>query len=358
MTPIFRTLTSLQELRAIAPAWQQLWQASSSPTPFSSPDWIFTWIDHYWEPSWSLQARTAHLEDELVALLPVYVNKPAAKSGLSVIFPLGQGEHEAIEVASEYLDIVSSPSCPPIVLDDFASWLQNLSADAISWRASTGDSNIVALAKEHGLRLEQSGRRYQIDTSSWQPSAASGRAKTVLDRQLARLEKLGARFEWGSPDTQSSLWEALRTMHQRRWRDAGQPGALASTQFNDFHRDYRDRHPNSTFFSMLSLDDRPIALNYYLANDQTIFFYQSGWDLGHSKYSPGTALHFWSIENCDRQYYDFMMGGIHNSYKKEFGIDGAPMYTINHPIRGGRILGSKVAAKLKRIRGKLLQGTQ
>jgi len=79
----------------------------------------------------------------------------------------------------------------------------------------------------------------------------------------------------------------------------------------------------------------------------TLHFYQSGWDeTKYSKLSPGFALHLWSIENSSEDKYDFMLGGINDSYKTKFRTSKDPLYSIEINSKPIKSLFLKVLQKL------------
>ena len=64
------------------------------------------------------------------------------------------------------------------------------------------------------------------------------------------------------------------------------------------------------------------AINYYYKANNTLYFYQCGWNIDeYANFSPGFALHVWSIQNSPCMQYDFMMGKKNNSYKNKFGCN-------------------------------------
>ena len=95
--------------------------------------------------------------------------------------------------------------------------------------------------------------------------------------------------------------------------------------------------------------DQPVAINYYLLGDDTLYFYQSGWNLDYAELSPGFALHLWSMQNTDQKYYDFMLGSVENSYKKIFKCEEREMTNIEVLRRPATVILAKVWGKLQRV---------
>ena len=101
--------------------------------------------------------------------------------------------------------------------------------------------------------------------------------------------------------------------------------------------------------SCLEVDGTPVAINYYFIGQDTLYFYQSGWDLNFSKISPGLALHLWSIIDCEYRYYDFMLGDDKDSYKKRFGCSEIPMVNIQLRRNWHKIFLSKMIMRLRAL---------
>ncbi|MEM6484918.1 MAG: GNAT family N-acetyltransferase [Pseudomonadota bacterium] len=172
----------------------------------------------------------------------------------------------------------------------------------------------------------RSGYRYRLRIDDAErPFGLSSKTRSSLRRKRRKIEAL-QRFEvrW-SIDEETSMqnFRTLVNLHSQRWNTVGKPGAFATQQFTDFHRDLvlellsRDR---LILFS-LWIGGSPIAAHYCLCEADTAFFYQSGVDIQQfSDLSPGNVCHLLAIEESSRRglrYYDFMAGG-ENSYKNRF----------------------------------------
>lgn len=44
-------------------------------------------------------------------------------------------------------------------------------------------------------------------------------------------------------------------------------------------------------------------------------------------------MHIWSIENSDKNNYDFMMGQVDDSYKSKFNCEKYPLYDVNFQFK-------------------------
>ena len=157
-------------------------------------------------------------------------------------------------------------------------------------------------------------------------------------------------MRWLPYNELDNLWPTLIAFHQDRWQKKGDFGAFSSDVFNLFHQSLIENHSSSVAASAIFVNSRPIAINYYLVSEDTYHFYQSGWDeQNHTKLSPGLFLHYWSILNCPNKYYDFMMGGVNNSYKAKFNADVRAMLSIIVVKSPVKLFFSKAFNKLTRL---------
>ena len=159
------------------------------------------------------------------------------------------------------------------------------------------------------------------------------------------LSQRDARFYWLEEAEFDKHWEIMKSFHQKRWNQKNKQGAFGNRDFSMFHSKFRKHH--KVRMSVLELDGEPIAINYYLFDLTTLYFYQSGWDSNSSNLSPGFSLHMWSIDSCTESTYDFMMGANDKSYKKQYGCNRIEkMYRVsgykNKLLRTVSLFGSKI----------------
>ena len=154
-------------------------------------------------------------------------------------------------------------------------------------------------------------------------------------------------MRWLTAEEYNNAWELLKSYHQSRWQNKGKTGAFAASEFNNFHKTLREQDSSMVAMSAVFIGEQPIAIHYYLVSEDTVHFYQSGWDeQNFAKLSPGLFLHYWSITNCPKNHYDFMMGGLNNSYKAKFNADARAMLSISVVKKPAKLFFSKVFNKI------------
>ena len=196
--------------------------------------------------------------------------------------------------------------------------MQQITFDRVVFNNVLASSNwlkVLPLLKNASSKI--TGKRYLINDNNNYLSTFSKNNRTKWNRCSNKLQHLGATFSWVSQENYQEYWQQLIELHQNRWTQKGNLGAFCHPDFTHFHREFQ-KYKN-TKMSVLTINDETVAINYYLTDHNTLYFYQSGWDENkHSQLSPGFALHIWSIINSPVARYDFMAGELTNSYKSKF----------------------------------------
>lgn len=304
---------------------------------FGSFNWITHWSNTFKLPAGNLELYTIYSKNKLVAIAPFYIHQSENLFQLKTLYPLGQGEDEKSEVASEYNDIYILEGYEESVIKLLANKLKELNIDQIKWRATLKSSHINRLLKvAFDYQAPVTHARYLIETPTWSLNNLSKNTRSRYKRSINQFKNLEASFKWVEQDEYEHFSQILAQFHQSRWSSKGKKGAFSEHDFIEFHKNYRCANPSNIRISAIMVNEEPIAINYYLADKSTLYFYQCGWDeTNYANLSPGFALHIWSIEHCKLTYYDFMMGGLNDSYKAKFGCQAIPM--INNNIKLSKV---------------------
>jgi hypothetical protein len=326
----WETISDVHKLISLFEDWVSLNNAAPHSTLFNSPHWLLTWVKQYWQDDWQLSLLIARHEGKLVVLAPFYIQPPTVIFGAKKLFPLGQGEPEHSEISSEYNNILILPGFEKLVLQKIKKWILNVNVDEIIWRATLANSNVLNLFQSRDLPLTKSeATRYIVNSQTWTPEVLSKNMRSRYRRGLNQLSRLGATIDWVNKESIDQYWLIMKGFHQNRWQSKDKKGAFCCDEFNIFHADFRKNSPESVAMSAILVNNLPIAIHYYFIDSTTLYFYQSGWNENeHSNLSPGLILHLWSIENNNKQFYDFMMGAKNDSYKSKFGCKKIPMSNI------------------------------
>ena len=235
----------------------------------------------------------------------------------------------------------------PLVINE----INKLKFDQCVVKAVFENSNIAKILPHiKGALTQQHYAQYVVSSTNWQLAQLSKNTRSRINRCKNQLAKLDATVRWFTAEEYDSAWELLKSYHQNRWENKGKTGAFAAPEFNGFHQTLREQDSSMIAMSAVFIGEQPIAINYYLVTEDTYHFYQSGWDeLNYSQLSPGLFLHYWSLSNCPKKYYDFMMGGLNNSYKAKFQADERAMLAIKVVRSPIKLFISKVLKKITNL---------
>jgi CelD/BcsL family acetyltransferase involved in cellulose biosynthesis len=319
-------LSTIEQLQALQKQWLALNQQCGGVL-FCSPYWIMHWIEHFWQHSWQLEVWIYMEQGELIALLPCY-SQPAINSARRrVLFPLGQGEPESCEVASEFIDLLIAPSWQGPVLQQLANVISKAGYSRICWRAIDCSANIIALSKRLQFSvLRATGIRYQqVKEQAINLSSQLRRKKQKLSQSEVNNQ---VDIRWLNKQDAVAIWPELKRMHQTRWHKRGQDGAFSCEVFNQFHLRFISAYPDSYHMSILRLKGEIAAIHYYLQSEGQLHFYQAGWSDKYARWSPSAMLHLWSAQHSSSEIYDFMLGGV-RSYKQQLSNVQTACYQLD-----------------------------
>jgi hypothetical protein len=342
----WQLITTYDDLSALSQQWQTLAQQSSAASPFSSPLWLLTWYRTYWQSNWTLMTLAGYIDNNLVVILPCYVQNSLQWPHLKVLHPLGQGEVEEAEISSEYCDAIIAKKFEATVLPELQKKLAELDIDKILWNAVLQNSHIKGILETvFRYTAVTTHSRYCIERSKWTLKNLSKNTRARYKRSNNQLKKINATYHWVAQQEHETYTTLLIEYHQSLWKSRGNKGAFAHKDFNRFHDIYRAK--NTIEISAITVDNTPIAINYYFFDDTTLYFYQCGWNSkGYANFSLGLSLHLWSIENCPYKYYDFMMGEIKNSYKEKFGAYREPMTDLDVKVNPKKVFMDRLMRKV------------
>jgi CelD/BcsL family acetyltransferase involved in cellulose biosynthesis len=313
-----RPLGTYSALESLAPAWDAL----AGDVPFRGPAWQLTWWKHYGEGRTRRGLFAWAVEDgeRLVGLAPWYVERTAV--GGNVVRTLASGE-----VCSEYLTVLAASGQEQVVAAALAEHLCETARtawDRLDFEAAVvADPNLGALIDELVIRGAD---------VEWRPGVNCWRIELppTWDDYLAMLSKSHRkqlrRLVERSLDTPRARWHTTHhegefdrdwthfvDLHQRRRRSLGQVGCFIDSTFAAFHADVAKQllRQGRLRLHRLELDGRPIAAEYHLVGNQTIYAYQSGIDPGVLDEEPGRLAAIAVVRNAIAEgflCYDLLRG--------------------------------------------------
>jgi len=284
-------IESREALDALEPEWRGLWQCDQAASPFESPAWLLPWTRHLWGGG-KLRVLAVRNGRDLVGLAPLFLWGYGCRPEVVRVSLLGAGitdhlgmlaapgfEQEAARLVFERLAEMSEQwhLCDLEELRPGSPLLRAEFPRGLSCRnAPSGVCPVLALPK----------------TAEDLYSGLQPKFRKNLRQAEARLRRDGAEFVLSAPNQTADVMRALFRLHTARWEERRQPGMLAADVLQQFHLAAADRLAGEGMLQLYSVRLRGeiIAAQYNLRRDRRIYYYLSGFDPAHARYSPGAAL--------------------------------------------------------------------
>lgn len=280
------TITDVDSLAALVPAWWDVWRRAPRATFFQSPAWLVSWW-HAFAPG-RLAVVAAREAGELVGVAPFYLETGRAGRRL---LPLGIA-------VSDYLDVLLAPECAAAAgaalvahigrANSWDTWeMEELPPDAAALalpcpagaaEASAAHSACPVLALPD--RPERIG---EVVSKHKLRNARQARAR-ALRRGGLDVERAGA------GGAAADALDLLVALHARRWTRSGQPGVLAAPEVREFHRRVVAEPRTAEFLRLyvVRIGGAPAAVLYGFLHGSRFYAYLIGVDPDYAFESPGT----------------------------------------------------------------------
>ena len=268
--------------------------------------------------------------DRLVAIAPWYIEH-SLNDGRTLRF-LGSGE-----VCTDYSTVLCQPGYERAVADAIsrslsdplhvADWLTQNSVrhwDRIEFEAISRDDNMMQLLLAELERHDNLVHR-RPTANCWRvnlPHTWEAYLAMLSKSHRKRLRRSQREFfdtgravvhQATCDDEFNYAWDLLVRLHERRQRSQGRSGCFASWQYAEFHRSVtRELLPSGVLrLVWLEVDGQPLAVEYNLAGQKTLYTYQGGIDPAGIDYSPGQMMLCASLQRAIAEGYrafDFLRG--------------------------------------------------
>ncbi len=307
-----RAVRDHEGLKALVPAWWDLWRRSPAATPFQSPAWLLPWWTCF-HPG-ELRIVAAFAGDRLVALAPLYLEDgPQGRR----LLPLGMS-------LSDYLDVLVDPDHA----DAAGTMLLKASGpDPIHWEELAPDASALRLAAPPGWRDRveaQSACPVLALPDGIEDLSVAIPARKLRKLRMARnrAERRAIEIEVATIQSAPAMIDHLFRLHGERWNSRGEPGVLAEASVRKFHTLAWPALLEAGLLrlSTLSFDGVVAGVYYGLRRGNYAYAYLGGFDPIFSFESPGTILVGDAIEAAVRdgaKTFHFLRG--QEAYKYEWG---------------------------------------
>lgn len=356
--------------------WEALVRASSSATPFQTPQWQEAWARHYLGRR-EIRAFEVREGDDLVALYalvkstgPWRTIRPLGIGPSDYLHPLTMDGYESAGGVI-WVALREQEDCDLIDLHQIREDKPNPFGDRLGTLMPKGDEDPIAMGD--GLvgfpgisRIVVNGTPVQwsaqgtclvLDLPKTYDDFLAMLGKSLrydvrrLDKTLFTSGRAVVKVA-GHDDVERAM-DILFDQHKRRWRKRWQPGAF-TTRAQRFHREWAAQAIQQGWLRLgvLELDGQPIGAIYGMSLGDTTYFYQAGFDPEYSSVSPGTLLVAATVRQATEEgktKFDFMRGD--EGYKRRWKPQHAyTNYRLILPTNSGRgRLGAKWNVKAGKI---------
>jgi CelD/BcsL family acetyltransferase involved in cellulose biosynthesis len=323
--PVTVRLHPQQDISRLAAIWSDLESRYGRGGVATSWDWTEAWIRHYGLPH---RFAVGYLGDAPCAVALVVRGAPRRLGPFAWrSLHLGTaGERDADSVCVEYNRVLADPdhragfaaallealeadpdwdelALDGFVPDDAAPFLQAAPAFAVERRLC------------RVMDLRGAGKSDEEILSRFSPSARKRVRNNLRDYGSVRAE-------WPDrPAEALGIFEEMAALHQKRWNEAGKPGAFASPRFTAFHREIVERlvPKRRAFLFRARTETGTIGCLYGFIENQRVFIYQLGMAASSGKgTSPGLAAHLCCMKSCaERGIVEYNLMAGDSRYKQE-----------------------------------------
>ena len=276
-------MKTVEDLEALAPEWEALWNQDANATPFQHPAWLIPWTRHLWGGG-ELLLFEEREHGKLTGLLPLF---RWGQEQTTVSF-LGAG-------VSDYGDILGSfreLNLPPdTVLEEVRKPFGNAEPCSVC--------PVLPLATY--------------------PLSLDSKLKVDLRRAQNKLSKHNPVFTLPADPA------PFFALHSKRWNQAPDEKLLAFQ--TETAREFATR--NLLRLHLLTLDETPAAALFAIAAHGTLYCYLTAYDPQFTKLSPGAVLLAHAIESAKSeglQFADFLRGA--EPYKYLWGAKDRINYRV------------------------------
>ncbi|MDX7952033.1 GNAT family N-acetyltransferase [Lichenihabitans sp. Uapishka_5] len=311
------TLTTLDDLVRLEPAWAALFGRVPAAAPFASPAWLIPW--------WRIFApgRLATLAvwegDALVALAPLYVETGPA---LRRLLPLGIG-------LSDHMDVLIDPAHAAAAGQRLAEAIGATRRDWECWSAEEAAPGAAVLGLPEPYGCASTWADHSASPVLDLPGSGDTLDAVIPPRKRRKwrmaLNRVGRR-DWRiaatTPETLTEDLGHLFRLHGARWESRGEAGVLADARVQAFHAAAAPGLLDAGLLRLWTLRiDGTVAGAYYgFARPGAAYAYLGGFDPAFAFESPGTLLVGHAIESAWQDgaaAFQFLRG--QEAYKYEWG---------------------------------------
>ena len=316
-----QTITTREELEALAPLWNELLEQSRSNSIFLTWEWISGWLDAVYPEAPLSVVCVRDTDGRLIALAPFY---------LSELRLLGTVKYRTLRVigdclsGAEYPDVIIRRNCEqqatPLIARSIrqrdtwdCAWIPNISG----WTGAVERvESALGAASRYLHARDCSFSAIELPrTHNEYLSLLSKSFRSNIKRQESKLcTKFNVKLLSCESGSELPLYlETLFELHRKRWESAGQTGSFArKPPMERFYRRFAPEALKRGWLRIHALEVDGIihAVEYGYVYDASYHMLQSGFDPAGPS-GTGNVLRKWIIQGCideGLKFYDFLGG--------------------------------------------------
>lgn len=325
-------VTDPEKFDDLAHEWNSLLQTTAQNSVFLTVEWCSSWWKHFHHSNDSLFLIVIrHAQSrQLLGLAPLVIKHTRGVTGLisRQLSFLGHGS-----AAPDHLDFILHPDYSLELKREMVAylWANRSQWDLIHFDGMQSNSRVIyGLLQQHPHLMKHVTRSicpYLTLPGSWQAyrQTLSRNMRYNLGRFQRRLKRdyptVTAIKRHDTARALKKFMPDLFNLHTMAQRRRGNTGIFADKRMQNFHREVAHTFAEKGWLRAYSLDigNTSIAALYCFQYNQTVYFYQSGFDLFWRRYSPGSQLMAHAIKSAIEENaatFDFLRG--EEDYKFEW----------------------------------------
>lgn len=337
----FKLHTTFTTLAPLAQFWNKLVEKSVTNAPFLRYEYLSTWWETRGGGEWPLDSTlavlTAHNEDELVGIAPLFIS--TNRDGQAALMLLG-----SIEI-SDYLDVIVSPAYHQIFFTEMLAWIkeQQPTWQVLDWYNLPQFSPTLATLRTISLE-----KGWEYSESIYQPCPAiplPGDFETYLTgldkkqrheirRKIRRAEESGRGVHWYIVQNADQVDPEMNNFMTLMAHDPEKAAFLTMPMRLQMKKSAAAAFENGYLqLAFLEVDGEKACGYLNFDYDNKIWVYNSGLDRKFMDLSVGWVLLGYLLEWANqnkRSEFDFLRGD--EDYKFKFG--GQPRDVMRVKVSG------------------------
>jgi len=315
-------ITETSALEELEVEWNELFSRIKCCNPFLSYDWMWTWWSYWGHQRRLFIILVRDSYGHLIALAPFSVYQRINGVSPKCLRFLGD-----MYVGSDHLNLLVDPKYEQSVADEIARELvrDRYEWDYIRLLNCTANSKPISLLINN-LKIEGMTQKsacghvcpfIELPNSTEVYFASLSKSMRYnLRHNIHILEQkfdLKLTFAEEKNEIEKAFCDLIR-LHRLRSKRAGRKSSFVQPKVYDFHLNVLKKFTERGWAKIYILNTKhgSVASLYAFTVGKSFMFYQSGSDPNMSKYSLGTVLIFYAIqdaiENLHHQKFDFLRG--------------------------------------------------